>query len=157
VWNWIAPPELKDIFDLPRARNFAALMFALTGRQSHAYFKKPVTDQSMLDLFTQEVKNQCDSGTSIIMESEEVDWVIHDKLMGQVILGRVLSILPPGYEKFTTVVINYRAPRIDYLLSLWETVGVVKKQTCYQFISDPVTVLQLHAIDPIRLANIFLE
>ena len=111
----------------------------------------------MLDLFTQEVKNQWDSGTSIIMGSEEVDWVIHDKLKGQVILGRVLSILPPGYEKFTTVVINYRAPRIDYLLSLWETVGVVKKQTCYQFISDPVTVLQLHAIDPLRLANIFLE
>jgi len=132
-------------------------VFALTGRQSHKSFMKPVTGPIMTFLFAQEVQKQWDSGKSIMLGSEEVDSVVNDQLDGPAVLGKVLSILPPGYEAFTTVVINYRAPRIENLLSLWKEIGVAKKQTFYQFIFDPATVLQLHSFDPLRLANTFLE
>jgi len=132
-------------------------MFALTGQESHPFFKEPVTSESMLDLFAQEVKIQWDSGTNIILGSEEVDWVVNDQLDGPAVLGKVLSILPPGYEAFTTVAINYRAPRINHLLSLWKEIGVVKNKSFYEFVFDPQTLLQLQAFDPLRLANAFLE
>jgi len=157
AWNWIAPPELIEIFQLEQPKNFAALMFALTGQESHAYFNKPVTSQSMVGIFAGEVKRQWDSGSSIMLGSEEVDWVVNDQLDGPAILSKVLSILPPGYKAFTTVVINYRAPRINHLLSLWKEVGVVKQQTFYQFVFDPATILQLHAFDPLPLVKVFLE
>ena len=162
IWNWIAPPGLQDIVQLPKANIFDALMFAVTG-QNHNFSTKPVTCQNMLFQFAQEVDNQWNIGASIILGSEEVDLVVDDQLNGPVVLGKVLSILPPGYEAFTTVVISYRAPRIENLLSLWkeigvvETAGVLKKQSLYEFISDPATALQLHAFDPLRLVNTFLE
>jgi len=109
----------------------------------------------MLDLFTREVKIQWESGMSILLGSEEVDSVVNDQLDGPAVLDKVLSILPSGYEKFTNVVINYRAPRINHLISLWKQIG--DEMSFYHFVFDPRTVLHLHKLDPLWLAKSFLE
>jgi hypothetical protein len=145
-WSWPAPTneELNGLnlttFDI--AKNFAPYYGVLAGQQ---FFVQNVSSlegfdrRPVIDLYRTKMTEVWDNGTNIVFGSEQIDSLVDDTLskpMMEEFRHGILDILPWGPAQFgggrvsdgrrrldhddIEVVINYRSPRVEQLLSLWK-------------------------------------
>jgi len=154
-WNWIAPPDLGR--QGKKAFAYLPLAIRMEGIEGQNYKPREET----VEIFRKEVSYHWQSGNNLIMGSEEIDHIAGaDEFKAKALLDDILSILPSNYEKFTNVIVNYRAPKIKHLISVWKQVTqshpVLHGQTFKDFIlSDDE--FELAVMDSMRLAKLFLD
>jgi hypothetical protein len=155
-WNWIFPPEVKRRARgrIKSEKNMAALIFAMTNRANKSRRSRSTNSNSeMLTLYRTEIRQQLELGLNILLGSEEIDSVASSP--GDA-LDVLLTIFPAEAIKNISVVIAYRAPRIQHLMSLWkQLLGENKgENTFYDFLHTPIP---FHAIDSLSMADSFLQ
>lgn len=150
-----------DFIKLDEPKHFAALVLPLIGQADHELFvKRPVDPQNVIDMFRSDIatKWNSDQKPSIIMGSEEIDGILAENLDGDEILDKIFSILPPNPRSVMDVVVAYRSPKVEHLLSLWREVGVqLWNQTFAEFIFNPEAYAHIHTIESLPLVEKFLS
>ena len=174
-WTWLAPSTLDTYFQLDEPSYFAALMFVLSGEIDHPLFTRPVTSDLIYGIFQQEMNAQLATVKNILLGSEEVDRITADffDISGKDIIGKLLPLISglmnhgpeqTPYEDDSddkinevSVVVGYTSPRINHLISLWKEVGKPQNLSFSDFVLDSNSVMHLHTIDPLHLAEVFLN
>jgi len=164
-WSYVAPKEMADIFSLTEPAYGSSLLFAMSGETDHPLFKKNIAQSTIYDIFHQEIGNQFENGSNIIFGSDEFDRITSKLYDGDVIFHKTTTLLSSldyhvesSLQYETTVVIGYYTPRIHHLLLLWNELSNSSVNLTFQkFLKDASTVFHLHTVDPLALANKFLE
>jgi len=108
-------------------------------------------------LFRTEILKQWNAGHNLVISSEKFDFVIpSDHMMEDFLMMMAPAI---GVQDITVVVV-YRAPRIDHLVSLWKQVAWKgRKDTFFYFITETLRKesSQYHIIDSLGIVNEFLN
>jgi hypothetical protein len=146
-WNWIDPPEVNDVTTLLKRKQMATLMFTLTNRSTYR-MKRSTNSSEMLTMYRTEIRKQLELGLNILLGSEEIDSVAKSPDA----LDELLTIFPAEACKNISVVITYRAPRIQHLMSLWKQ--LLEESTFYDFLHYPIP---FHMIDSLSLVDAFLK
>jgi hypothetical protein len=151
-WNWIDPPEMKNLTTYVRIKRMAILPLKLSGKRYPMFrLTRPIDTSELLNIFRKEIRKQLGLGLNILLGSEEIDSIDSDQL------DTLLTIFPAEASKNIVVVINYRSPRIRHLMSLWKQMRI--PVTFYHFINNHAGALErgFHAIDSMSLADAFLK
>jgi hypothetical protein len=156
-WNWIEPPRLKTITKHSKEKRMATLLYSLTNRTSRKEIRQPSSSE-MLTMYRTEIRKQLGLGLNIVLGSEEIDSVAAPHTKADA-LDEFLTIFPAEASRdIMSVVITYRASRIQHLISLWkelmEGTGI---KTFYDFVHSKHALNQLFTIDSMSLADAFLK
>lgn len=155
-WEWIDPPELKEVCRHHGVKAFACASFAISGMNKEV-FKKGVQQSQILGMFRNEIHRHWEAGKNIILGNEEIDRITITSTDKAFFKDQLFSLLPDGYEQYTEIVTVYRAPRIKHLISLCkENFREVEHWTLQQCISH--LRANAHAIiDSLSLTKTFLD
>lgn len=114
-----------------------------------------------MSMYKDEMTKLFQEEKNILLGTEEIDRITSSDYNGEEIMADLMSLLKPSessvmtYE--VTVVIGYSSPRVDHLLSLWNEVANPNDKGIYEFTRDPNSIVHLHTIDPLSLADKFLK
>jgi len=168
-WKWIDPfsPNIKN-FSLRLMRPLTAYHTRKqqTTVEKQTSYRKHAVDA--INVYKNRIEKEWNSSNhNLILGGEKVDMIVDDDVtMGDDILDDVLSILPDNYKDVTTVLINYRAPRLDHLISVWKQCSM-QVQNCdgrfthltfAEFMGDPdAAPLVMRHIDSLQMTKKFLD
>ena len=125
-----------------------------------------MTKGLIYDIFRNEIVRQMAARKNILLGTQEIDSITNKNVKGKQVLDDLVSLLvqndknnnDDGAEYEVSVIIFYVSPRIDALLSLWEEVRDPKDLSFGElFLYKPAASMSLHTIDPLGLAEQFLE
>jgi len=142
TWKWPAPKK-RDWMKNPKS--FFQLVRALSNTQSKPW---PLNSQETVALYRSQIFTNWFAGKNLLISAELFDSVtVHEHL-----IANLLNFMAPAISiQDITVVVVYRAPRIENLLSLWH---MYPDQTFYDYIIQGVR--NLFVIDSLGITNEFL-
>jgi len=183
-WSWPAPTiygEMcgsNNISMNKRPKIFYAYIGTLNGRTGSPcltkwYTRQGMTGKNLTHDYEKEFRDSWSKRNSLIIASEAMDFVstTRGRKDGNKLLNRILDGMPwnsyddpadtrlEGSNDDITVVVHFRAPRVDHLVSLWH-------QCCMDTMSfrDYLVVFipgkrldKMHSLDSLRLVEVFLE
>jgi hypothetical protein len=159
-WDWIDPPKMKSFTKFREEKRMALLLYSLTNRTQNGRNRKKIPEPSsseMLTMYRTEIRKQLGLGLNIVLGSEEIDSVAAPHTKADA-LDEFLTIFPAEASRDMSVVITYRAPRIQHLISLWkQLMEDTSIKTFYDFVHSKDALLQLYTIDSMSLADAFLK
>jgi len=181
-WSWPAPTidgrgfcTPKSVISMDeRPKVFYTYIGVLNGHGKKKclmkwYAHEGMTKKNLINDFEQEFRNSWGNGNNLIIASEAMDFVSSTDKEPNNLLDRILKGMPwnsyddsatrlEGSNDDITVVVNFRAPRVDHLLSLWHQC-CMKTMTFQEYLTIHVRsgIDVLHSLDSLRLAKVFLE
>jgi len=181
-WSWPAPAIDDDGFCGARGKTlnnrpniFYSYITTLYGKGEgfcvrELYEKRNLTKEDFINDYEQEFRNSWSEGNNLIIASEAIDMIITSTdLDGGLLLTRILHGMPwnshdtpanklEGSNDDITVLVNFRAPRVKHLISMWHECCMddISFQD-YLTISVPRGPDGLRSIDSLQLVKVFLE
>ena len=180
-WCWPAP-EIDDkgycegsaMKDRPKI--FYPYVDTLHGRgQSlclpEMYKESGFSGQDLIDDYEGGFRNAWREGKSLIIATESMDYIASDKRKkGVALLDRILHGMPfnskkgvsntqlAGNKDDITVVVNFRTPRVEHLISLWHEC-CMDDMTPHEFLQKYVyeKLDKLRSLDTLHLVEILLK
>jgi len=182
-WSWPAPMiddkgrcSSKTSHVSERPKIFYTYIGTLNGTGQNkclrkAYDAQGMTGKNLTQDFEQEFRKSWSKGSNLIIASEAMDFVLSAKYKDNknILLNRILHGMPwnsyddtgtrlEGSNDVITVVVHFRAPRVEHLISLWH-------QCCMDTMSfrNYLTIYvksrknALHSLNSLGLAEAFLE
>jgi len=143
TWKWPAP---KKNGWSKNAKSFSELVKVLSNIESKHW---PLNSEETFALYRTQIFNNWSAGKNLFISAELFDSVtIHKHL-----IANLMNFMAPAISvQDITVVVVYRAPRIENLLSLWHMWGA------YQTFNDYIIqgARNLSVIDSLGITNEFL-
>ena len=145
-WAWPVPKAQKltrlGIRIGAKSKMFSFLQRLYGGLRGNKS-EPPKVTLKVLELFRQAIQHDWDQGKNLVIAAEYFDWLaaeedqirnnnmkdfINNKTVssGEDLRDVLLNFLPaprPGIEREIVVVVHYRRPRVDHLLSIWHQTG----------------------------------
>jgi len=166
--------HLNDIDHL-NAKGFYAIVEAISSGPSRnrPLFRK-YSKHTVVGFYRNAMETAWKEGYNLIIGTESLDFMGSDTRDGDDMLGKFLNILPlkttddgddgigvwGAYETNVTVVVNFRAPRVEHLISVWGQC-CEQKITFTEFLialpDSDQNVNRMRILDSFRLAEIFLK
>jgi hypothetical protein len=139
LWSWPAPSDddlvAANMRPFAPSKNFAPFFGVLSEQPSFVVNENfhEFNRCKMFDLYRSRMLEAWEDGKNIVYGSEEMDWMVsdtHPKSVTEEIRRGALEILPWRSHQHgrrlasedIEVVINYRSPRYDHLLSVWKEI-----------------------------------
>lgn len=180
-WAWPVPPEVEEYCieerEFMHYKGFIPLIMALLEGKLH----NPIFDEydckEVISFYKKEFERVWRDSYNLVIGTESLDNLFSHSYKGQKVLNKLLRVLPlkknkdpddeieneeeswKAAESDLTVVVNYRAPRIDHLISLWHQCCAKDGVTFKKFLTSNVdrNSDRLHPLNSIGLANVFLK
>jgi len=173
-WVWPVPSLVTEIesndknnWEWTNAKGFYALVESLRNPAytitSRLLFRRLSLVQLQREYRTTFLKTWIE-GKNIVIGSEAFDHCVKD-FDGERIVDDIVNLMPWSQDKFydipgnindATVVVMYRSPRVNHLISMWHEFHTnFKKQSFYSWLEK--TTNNFGALDSLGLAEIFLN
>lgn len=158
-------------------KGFIPLIMALLEGKLHNPIFDEYNCKEVISFYKKEFERVWRDSYNLVIGTESLDNLFSHNYKGQKVLNKLLRVLPlkknkdpddgneneeeswKAAESDLTVVVNYRAPRIDHLISLWHQCCAKDGVTFKKFLTSNVDKNsdRLHPLNSIGLANVFLK
>jgi len=171
-WSWPQPSFVSSCNNGPKV--FYPYFITLNGSGKEQCLRKQyklwgLQEKDLLSDYKNAYRDEWSAGKSLVIASEAMDFVSSERTDGDLMLSRILDGLPwnsndlsglqlEGSNDDVTIVVKFRAPRVEHLVSLWHQC-CMGSMTFYEYITIrlPSKKDPIRSLDSLRLVEIFLE
>lgn len=174
TWAWPVPDEILEFCDVTEGKGFYPLMESLRDGQGKSH-QRPLfnkfSHQAVSNFYRDAMEKEWTNGSNLVIGTEALDFLGSNRTDAtEHMFDKFLNILPLrknhatrdgwGVLNDVTVVVKFRAPRVNHLISVFHQC-CSEKQTFMDFLialpGSRTTVNRMRVLDSFTLSEVFLK